>query len=106
MMAANHEPEGQNMADEEEGEEFDLGISLEVVATVVDLAHAVQEALDEGELETGCTVHLVTVEIDAGRILAQTKVPILVGDDAETLHARIKKAEHKLLPKVLSEWKR
>lgn len=43
-MAANHEPEGQNMADEEEGEEFDLGISLEVVATVVDLAHAVQEA--------------------------------------------------------------
>jgi formyltetrahydrofolate-dependent phosphoribosylglycinamide formyltransferase len=69
-------------------------------------AHAVQEALDEGELETGCTVHLVTAEIDAGRILAQTKVPILVGDDAETLHARIKKAEHKLLPKVLSEWKR
>lgn len=43
-MAANHEPEGQNMADEEEGEEFDLGISLEVVATVVDLANAVQEA--------------------------------------------------------------
>lgn len=69
-------------------------------------AHAVQDALDEGELETGCTVHLVTAEIDAGRILAQAKVPILVGDDAETLHARIKKAEHKLLPQILSEWKR
>jgi formyltetrahydrofolate-dependent phosphoribosylglycinamide formyltransferase len=69
-------------------------------------ANAVQMALDEGELETGCTVHLVTPEIDAGRILAQAKVPILVGDSAEILHQRIKQAEHKLLPQVLAEWKR
>ncbi|GEP43220.1 phosphoribosylglycinamide formyltransferase [Brevifollis gellanilyticus] len=69
-------------------------------------ATAVQDVLDEGELETGCTVHLVNAEIDAGRILAQAKVPILVGDNAEKLHARIKEQEHRLLPKVLAEWKR
>ena len=68
-------------------------------------ANAVQMALDEGELETGCTVHLVTDEIDAGRILAQAKVPILVGDTAAILHQRIKKQEHQLLPQVLAEWK-
>lgn len=67
-------------------------------------AHAVQTALDEGELETGCTVHLVTADIDSGRILAQAKVPILVGDTAEILHQRIKVEEHKLLPQVLAEW--
>jgi len=69
-------------------------------------ANAVQDALDEGELETGCTVHLVNAEIDAGKILAQAKVPILIGDTAQLLHARIKEQEHKLLPQVLAEWKR
>jgi formyltetrahydrofolate-dependent phosphoribosylglycinamide formyltransferase len=69
-------------------------------------ATAVQDALDEGELETGCTVHLVNAEIDAGKILAQAKVPILIGDTAQQLHARIKEQEHQLLPKVLAEWKR
>ncbi len=69
-------------------------------------ATAVQDALNEGELETGCTVHLVNAEVDAGRILAQARVPIYVGDTAEKLHARIKEQEHILLPKVLSEWKR
>ncbi|MES2596573.1 MAG: D-glycero-beta-D-manno-heptose 1-phosphate adenylyltransferase [Verrucomicrobiota bacterium] len=69
-------------------------------------ATAVQDVLDEGELETGCTVHLVNAEIDAGRILAQAKVAVYVGDNAEKLHARIKEQEHRLLPKVLAEWKR
>jgi formyltetrahydrofolate-dependent phosphoribosylglycinamide formyltransferase len=69
-------------------------------------ATAVQDVLDEGELETGCTVHLVNAEIDAGKILAQTKVPILIGDNVQQLHARIKEQEHILLPKVLAEWKR
>lgn len=68
-------------------------------------ANAPQLAIDEGELETGCTVHLVTAEIDAGRILAQAKVPIKIGDTAEKLHARIKVEEHKLLPQVLNEWR-
>jgi formyltetrahydrofolate-dependent phosphoribosylglycinamide formyltransferase len=69
-------------------------------------ANAVQDALDEGELEAGCTVHLVNAEIDAGEILAQARVPIYVGDTAEQLHARIKEQEHQLLPRVLAEWKR
>jgi formyltetrahydrofolate-dependent phosphoribosylglycinamide formyltransferase len=69
-------------------------------------ANAVQEALDEGELETGCTVHLVTADVDSGQILAQARVPIHVGDTANGLHQRIKIEEHKLLPKVLSEWRR
>jgi hypothetical protein len=45
-------------------------------------------------------VHLVTAEIDGGRILAQARVPVEIGDTAETLHARIKIEEHKLLPHV------
>jgi formyltetrahydrofolate-dependent phosphoribosylglycinamide formyltransferase len=68
-------------------------------------AHAVQDALDAGEQETGCSVHLVTAEIDAGAILAQGRVPILAGDDAFTLHQRIKQVEHQLLPTVLQEWR-
>jgi formyltetrahydrofolate-dependent phosphoribosylglycinamide formyltransferase len=68
-------------------------------------ANAPQMAIDEGELETGCTVHLVTAEIDAGRILAQAKVPVRIGDTAEKLHARIKVEEHRLLPQVLNEWR-
>jgi len=67
-------------------------------------ANAPQMAIEEGEIETGCTVHLVTAEIDAGRILAQAVVPILVGDTPEVLHERIKKEEHKLLPQVLAKW--
>ena len=65
---------------------------------------AVQRAIDAGETETGTTVHLVNAEIDGGKILAQAKVPILAGDTAEKLHARIKAEEHKLLPAVLRDW--
>lgn len=68
-------------------------------------ANAPQLAIEAGDSETGCTVHLVTAEIDAGRTLAQQKVPLLPDDTAETLHTRIKTEEHKLLPKVLNEWR-
>lgn len=68
-------------------------------------ANAPQLAIDEGELESGCTVHLVTEEIDGGRILGQARVPVKIGDTAEMLHARIKVEEHKLLPHVLNEWR-
>jgi formyltetrahydrofolate-dependent phosphoribosylglycinamide formyltransferase len=61
-------------------------------------------ALEEGDIETGCTVHLVNEEVDGGRILAQTKVPIHIGDNPEKLLARIQEQEHLLLPKVLGEW--
>ncbi len=68
-------------------------------------AHAVRDALDAGDVEAGCTVHLVTAEIDAGRILAQKAVPILQGDTAAVLHQRIKKTEHRLLPHILNQWR-
>jgi formyltetrahydrofolate-dependent phosphoribosylglycinamide formyltransferase len=68
-------------------------------------ANATQLAIDEGELESGCTVHLVTAEIDGGRILGQARVPVNIGDTANQLHARIKLEEHKLLPQVLNEWR-
>lgn len=67
-------------------------------------ATAVRDALTAGDDETGCTVHLVTPEIDSGRILAQAQVPILPSDDEVTLHARIQDQEHRLLPQVLASW--
>jgi formyltetrahydrofolate-dependent phosphoribosylglycinamide formyltransferase len=69
-------------------------------------ATAVRDALAAGDAETGCTVHLVTPEIDSGRILAQARVPILPGDDEASLHARIQEQEHRLLPQVLADWRR
>jgi formyltetrahydrofolate-dependent phosphoribosylglycinamide formyltransferase len=69
-------------------------------------SNAVAQALAAGETHTGTTVHIVTAGVDEGRILAQKKVPIYVGDTAEILHHRIKAAEHELLPQVISEWKK
>lgn len=64
-----------------------------------------EQALNSGDSETGCTVHLVNAELDSGDVLAQAKVPILPGDTAESLYARIQEQEHRLLPKVLGEWR-
>ena len=63
--------------------------------------HAVRDALAEGVKVTGCTVHLVTEEVDAGPILAQEAVPVLDGDTEETLHERIKQVERTLYPEVI-----
>ena len=63
--------------------------------------HAVEEALAAGVKVTGCTVHLATLEVDAGPILAQEAVPVLPGDTAETLHERIKAVEHRLYPETI-----
>ena len=52
--------------------------------------------------ETGCTVHLATLEMDAGPILAQQAVPVLAGDTEETLHERIKVAERALYPATVA----
>ncbi len=56
------------------------------------------EALAAGVKLTGCTVHFVTEEVDAGPIIAQSAVPVLDDDDVETLSARILVEEHRLLP--------
>ena len=65
--------------------------------------HAVDDALAAGVRITGCTVHLATLEVDEGPILAQEAVPVLDGDTVETLHERIKDVERRLYPEVLRE---
>lgn len=62
-----------------------------------------KQALDSGETETGCTVHYVDSGMDTGEIIAQERVPILAGDSAASLHARMQEAEHRLLPRVVAE---
>jgi phosphoribosylglycinamide formyltransferase-1 len=64
--------------------------------------HGVRDALAAGVPETGCTVHLATVEMDAGPILAQEVVPVLPGDSEESLHERIKVVERKLYPATVA----
>jgi phosphoribosylglycinamide formyltransferase-1 len=61
-----------------------------------------QAVLDAREVETGVTIHEVTPELDAGAILAQARVAVAPGDDAETLAARVLAAEHRLLVSTLS----
>jgi phosphoribosylglycinamide formyltransferase-1 len=60
--------------------------------------HAVEQALEHGVKVSGCTVHLVTDEIDGGPILFQRCVEVHDDDDVASLHARIRAAEHRLLP--------
>jgi len=63
--------------------------------------HAVRDALAAGVKITGCTVHLVTEEVDSGKILAQEAVPVLDDDTEATLHERIKQVERRLYPDVI-----
>ncbi|MDQ3145920.1 MAG: phosphoribosylglycinamide formyltransferase [Actinomycetota bacterium] len=63
--------------------------------------HAVEEALAAGVKVTGCTVHLVTLEVDAGPIVAQEAVVVIPGDTAESLHERIKVVERRLYPAAI-----
>src|SRR6188474_426620 len=60
-----------------------------------------QQALDAGVRISGCTVHFVTPELDAGPIVAQAAVPVLAGETADTLAERILTAEHRLYPLAL-----
>jgi formyltetrahydrofolate-dependent phosphoribosylglycinamide formyltransferase len=66
-------------------------------------AHAVRDALTAGAKESGCTVHLVTEELDSGEIIAQAQVPILPGDTEESLHQRIHAEEHVIYPQALEK---
>ena len=60
-----------------------------------------KRVLEQGVLITGCTVHFVRVEMDAGPIVAQAAVTVLPDDTEETLAARVLEAEHKLYPHAL-----
>jgi phosphoribosylglycinamide formyltransferase 1 len=61
-----------------------------------------ERALRQGLAEHGCTIHFVTANLDAGPIIAQARVPVLPGDDAEALAARVLKEEHRLYPAALN----
>ena len=68
--------------------------------------HTHERALAQGLAEHGCTVHLVTAELDAGPILLQARVPVLPGDTADALAARVLKEEHRIYPGALDEFAR
>lgn len=61
-------------------------------------------AIAARDAEAGCTVHLVTEELDAGPVLAQARVPIEPGDTPETLAARVLDAEHRLYPDAFARF--
>ena len=63
-------------------------------------------AIAAGDAKAGCSVHVVTEELDDGEVLGQAEVPILPGDDAAALAARVLVEEHRLYPQVLTEFVR
>ena len=63
---------------------------------------AIEQAIEAGVKITGCTVHLVCLEVDSGPILLQAAVPVLPDDTLETLHARIQVQEHSILPQGIA----
>jgi phosphoribosylglycinamide formyltransferase-1 len=60
------------------------------------------QAFRAGVKATGCTVHYVTADVDAGEIIEQATVPIAPGETLETLAAKVHAAEHRLLPAVIA----
>jgi phosphoribosylglycinamide formyltransferase-1 len=63
-------------------------------------------AIEAGDEVSGCSVHLVTEELDAGEVLGQAEVPIVPGDTPASLEPRVLAAEHQLYPTVLNEFVR
>ena len=63
-----------------------------------------KRAIEAKDSISGCSVHIVTEELDAGDVIAQAEVPVLAGDTPETLESRVLEAEHRLYPRALSEF--
>ena len=61
-------------------------------------------AIAAGDAVAGCSVHVVTEELDAGAVLGQAEVPIVQDDTVDALAARVLTEEHRLYPRVLAEW--
>lgn len=68
--------------------------------------HTHARALEAGDTEAGCTVHLVTPALDDGPILGQARVPVLPDDTEASLAARVLEQEHRLYPAVLERFAR
>jgi len=63
--------------------------------------HTHARAIEAGDREAGCTVHLVTPELDAGPILLQARVPVLENDTPESLATRVLEQEHRIYPEAI-----
>lgn len=63
-----------------------------------------RRAIDAGDAVSGCSVHIVTEELDAGEVLGQSEVPIEQTDTPESLEQRVLAAEHELYPRILTEF--
>jgi len=61
-------------------------------------------AIEAGDSHGGCSVHVVTEELDGGEVLGQAPVPILPGDTPAVLAQRVLAEEHKLYPRIVAEW--
>jgi phosphoribosylglycinamide formyltransferase-1 len=66
--------------------------------------HAQKQALDYGVKVSGCTVHFVDEGMDSGPVILQKPVPVIEGDNEESLSARILEQEHKLYPEAVSHF--
>jgi phosphoribosylglycinamide formyltransferase 1 len=66
-------------------------------------AHPIEDVLAAGVAETAATVHYVDEGIDTGPVIRAERVPVLAGDTAESLRARVQAVEHRLLPEVVRE---
>ena len=64
--------------------------------------NAIEQALEAKVKITGCTVHLVDLEVDSGQILVQAAVPILPDDTSETLHQRVQVQEHRIMTRAIA----
>jgi len=63
--------------------------------------HTHRRALEAGDPEHGASVHFVTPELDGGPVVLQARVPVLPGDDEETLAARVLRKEHVIYPRCV-----
>ncbi|CAN1210528.1 phosphoribosylglycinamide formyltransferase [Tumidithrix helvetica PCC 7403] len=66
--------------------------------------HAIDQALNYGVKIAGCTVHIVSLEVDCGPILQQAAVPVLPDDTPSSLQQRIQVQEHSIYPKAIAEY--
>jgi formyltetrahydrofolate-dependent phosphoribosylglycinamide formyltransferase len=65
--------------------------------------HTHERALADGATEHGCSVHFVNERLDDGALIAQARVPVLPGDTAEILAARVLREEHRIYPQALAQ---
>lgn len=63
--------------------------------------HTHERAIAAGESEHGASIHFVTAELDGGPVIVQARVPVLPGDDPDTLAARVLEQEHRLYPQAI-----